>query len=390
MTVTEKSVLAKKKKPLWKYALFLFLTFLIILIAAESGARVLVLFYKDTSMEKKRVICHDLVLHHAWAPSKTTIDNNRSIPYKLIINKQAWPEERDIPLEKPANTCRIFFLGDSNTQGVVSTEYKMVRIIEKKLNAKYAHSGIRFEVINTGTSSYSFLQYYLVSKRIMEYSPDLVIINVDMTDVPNNAVYRTSTVKDESGDIIAVRPQIKSKYIMTPHGFVKYDIKSDIWGVLEKYSDLFFFVNKFRSVYFEPKIQEDDTSNWMAKEWADSVNFHVSESLKILDMNIEFLKKKNVKVMYTGVPIYSQYAGTEGTKPHDVLEAEAKKLNVPFLNSYKALEKIIKPTAQKDYYWDTDDTHFNIPGNKLWAEVYFSFLTDPANKLLPFDKLDKK
>jgi lysophospholipase L1-like esterase len=390
MNASAKSAAAKKKISLWKYALFLFFIFLIILAAAELGARVLVFFYNDTSMEKKRIICHDLVLHHAWVPSKTSIDNNRSIPYKLIINKQAWPEERDIPLEKPANTCRIFFLGDSNTQGVVATEYILVRIIEKMLNENYADSGIRFEVINTGTSSYSFLQYYLLSKQILKYSPDLVIINVDMTDVPNNAVYRNTIVKDESGDIIAVKPQVKSKYIMTPHGFVKYDIKSDIWGVLEKYSDLFFFINKVRSVYFEPKIQEDETSNWMAKEWAGPVNFHVSESLKILDMNIEFLKKNNVKVMYTGVPIYTQYTGADNTKPHDILEAEAKKLNVPFLNSFKVLEKTIKPTAQADYYWKSDETHFNIKGNKLWADAYFNFLTDPSNNLLPFDKLNKK
>lgn len=378
-----------EKKPLWKYALFLFLTLVIILVAAELSARILVFFYKDTSMEKKRVICHDVVLHHAWVPSKTSIDSNRSIPYKLIINKQGWTEERDIPLDKPANTYRIFFLGDSNTQGVVDTKYKMVRLIENMLNEKYASSGIKFEVINTGTSSYSFVQYYLLSKQILKYSPDLAIINVDMTDVPNNAVYRNTFVRDASGNITAVKPEVKSKYIMTPHGFVKYDMKTDLWGTLEKYSDLFFFINKIRSVYFEPKVEADESSNWMAKEWNDQIRFHVDESLKILDANIEFLKKNNVKVMYTGVPIYSQYAGTEGTKPHDILETEAKKLDVPFLNSYKALEKIIKPSVQTDYYWKSDETHFNVQGNKIWADVYFSFLTDPANRLLPFEKLGK-
>lgn len=383
-------ITGKKKKPVWKYLLFLTIVFLIMLSVLEGAARVLVLFYKDLPMEKKRTIYHDTTLHHAWVPSKTSIDTNRSIPYPLIINKQGWVEQYDIIIEKPKDTYRIFYLGDSNTQGVVASEYKMVELVEKMLNAKYSGSGMKFEVINTGTSSYSCIQYYLLSKQIMKYSPDLVILNIDMTDVPNDFLYRQTAVKDESGYYTAVRPDVSSKYIMTPHGFVKYQNGSGVLFFLSKYSDLMFFIDRFVSEYLNKKVTDDDSADWLAHKWTDEIKKNVNESMKIIAMNVEFLRKNNVRVMITGVPYYNQYTDFFSDKPHEVLQETAAKLKVPFLNSYLVLRDKIKGTVQTDYYWSNDDSHFNIAGNKLWAQAQFDFICNPANNLLPFGRLNGK
>lgn len=380
----------KKKKPAWKYILFMLVILFFLLALLEGMARILVFYYKDLPMEKKRTIYHDTTLHHAWVPSKTSIDKNRSIPYPLIINKQGWVEQYDVAVEKPKDTYRIFYLGDSNTQGVVAPEYKMVELVEKMLNEKYSGSGMKFEVINTGTSSYSCMQYYLLSKRIMKYSPDLVVLDIDMTDVPNDFLYRQTAVKDENGDYIAVKPDVSSKYIMTPHGFVKYQNGSGFMFSLSKYSDFMFFVDRFVSEYLCKKVTDDESADWLAHKWTDKIEKNVNESMKIIAMNVEFLRKNNVRIMITGVPYYNQYTGFFSDKPHEVLQETAAKLKVPFLNSYLILKNKIKGTSQTDYYWDNDDSHFNIAGNKLWAQAQFEFICNPANNLLPFDRLNKK
>ena len=48
-----------------------------------------------------------------------------------------------------------------------------------------------------------------------------------------------------------------------------------------------------------------------------------------------------------------------------------------------ALKKYIVGSKQTDYYWDTDHTHFNEQGNKIWAKIQLEFLLNPNNKLIP-------
>ncbi|MEK7256531.1 MAG: hypothetical protein AAB316_17380, partial [Bacteroidota bacterium] len=100
------------------------------------------------------------ILHHTWKPYIRFLDQNRSEPYYLVTNGNRWVEEYDIPTQKEARTFRIFFVGDSNVQGVVAPENKMVEVVEKKLNQSVAPD-VKIEVINTGTSSYSPALYYL-------------------------------------------------------------------------------------------------------------------------------------------------------------------------------------------------------------------------------------
>jgi len=177
---------------------------------------------------------------------------------------------------------------------------------------------------------------------------------------------------------------------MTPHGFVKYQNGSGFLFFLSKYSDFMFFVDRFVSEHFCKKVTDDESADWLAHKWTDKIEKNVNESMEIIAMNVEFLRKNNVRVMITGVPFYHQYTGRFSDKPHEALQLTAEKLKVPFLNSYLALKNKIKGTSQPDYYWSNDDSHFNIEGNKLWAQAQFDFICNPANKLLPFDRLNGK
>ncbi len=65
----------------------------------------------------------------------------------------------------------------------------------------------RFEVINTGTASYSPVIYYILLRHyLLPYEPDLVVLAVDMTDDYDDHVYRESLIRDSGGNPWAAPP----------------------------------------------------------------------------------------------------------------------------------------------------------------------------------------
>ena len=179
----------------WLFALItLGLTATVLELSATFFARKYLLY---TRPAYGNFLMDHAVLHHAWIPNRLTTIDDRGVPFTLCTNSQGWPEADDVGRKKPAGVFRVFYVGDSNTQGVVMPEFKMVELVKKGLNARYRGSPVRFEVINTGTSSYSLLLYHLLVKTVLpDYSPDLVVLDIDMSDVPDDAGYRAHAVRD--------------------------------------------------------------------------------------------------------------------------------------------------------------------------------------------------
>ena len=350
------------------------------------GSLVVSLVCVDVALQARRVRRNalkdtwpDPVLHHKWAPSRTTIDRARSTPYPLTINAQSWVEAYDVSEEKPAGTYRIFYVGDSTTQGVVAPEYKMVEIVERELKVG-RHTP--YEVINTGTSSYSFLLYHLLIKtRLLAYAPDLIILNIDMTDAINDYVYRQTAVMDESGHVVAVRPPEEDfafQYLTTPEGVVQRQPLSPLRRWLTSGSGLAYYIERYlerkRWRAIEAGLPLDETANWMRSPWSDEVSGSVDRSLSILTETIALLRSNGVAVAVTSVPHFGQFTGLQSAEPHTCLETWAEREGVPFLNGSTALRSVIEGSAQSEYYWPSDPSHFNAAGNAIWAEAQLEFL----------------
>jgi lysophospholipase L1-like esterase len=325
------------------------------------------------------------------------VDKARSIPYLLTTNRQSWVEDYDVSVAKPPDTYRIFYVGDSTVQGTVAAEYKMVEIVEKKLNERSADSGIHFEVINTGTSSYSILTYYLLVKTdLLEYSPDLVVLNIDMTDVVQDYTYRQWIVKNNNVDISGITNNDDgTPYIMTPQGVVRGHKRTRAFMWLVRHSATAYYFDRALLMQQAKKIASsqqkgDETANWLALEWTESIMENVNLSMQTLASTIKLLKSKGIKVMLTGVPHLPQYEGKWSVRPFQMLENVAKENDIPYLNSYEEMRKKAENKNLSAFYWETDPTHFNIKGNQKWAEIQFDFLTDKNNNLLPFDRLAPK
>ncbi|MGE0254619.1 MAG: GDSL-type esterase/lipase family protein [Alphaproteobacteria bacterium] len=359
-------------------------------VLAVGGLELALRVYQWLSADT-RIIVTDPVLHHRLRGNLDVVVTTYGAPMHLLTNALGWPEERDFPEQKPAGTVRIFQIGDSNTQGRVNHAEKMTELLEARLNADAGQGGPRYEVINTGTSSWSNYVYYLaVREQVLRFQPDLVVINVDMTDVANDYMYRRFAVRDADGSLRALVDRSETNqhdWAMTPTGVARLRERSGIGHWLVAHTALGYYADKlvarlrWSGALGVAGYDLDESANWLAADWPPSVEAAVADSFGALDAAIALLRRHGVAVALTGVPHLPQFRGRWSARPHEALAAFARSRDVPYLDMYRVLAEA--GTDPGPLYWGNDDTHFNAAGHRRWAEAQYRFLSDPANRLLP-------
>ncbi|MFO7870502.1 MAG: hypothetical protein R6V03_03615 [Kiritimatiellia bacterium] len=341
-------------------------------------------------------------LNHRWKPNSSSVHSEWAAgnpefpePYVHVYNAQGWLEKYDVRKKKPAGTFRIFYVGDSFTEGTVPMDASVPSLIEKRLESEYAGDDVEFEVINTGTMSYSPAIYYVLVRYVLaEYSPDLIVVNVDMTDVFDDWKYSSTLVFDDRGDPVAVPPRdpYEASFIDTEEGAVKNDLLNKMRLFLYYHSYVYNFL--LNSTGKDRAEQERSGMSsrwgWCLREWSEATTANVEMTKDFLRRLASFCRGRGIKLMYTAVPHYRQFAGRpDGTgdplwsaKPHEVIAKLAAEEDVPYLNSWEALKPEIEGTPRNRYYY-SGDMHFNPRGYRIWAEVQWNFLTNRANGLLP-------
>lgn len=362
-------------------------------------------------------------LNHMWHPNTervhlewTSGNPEFSEPFTHVYNSQGWLETYDIDPVKPSDTYRIFYLGDSFTEGTLPMDQSVPSVVEQKINELSAGKDIQFEVINTGTASYSPTIFYVLTRYVlMDYAPDLIVVNVDMTDDFDDWKYAQTLIRDEAGNPWAVprRSIYKAPYIDTAAGVVKANVwtkfqlflveNSYTYNLIRKYVDP---ENATEAELARKYVADADTIDsegirvyqrwaWCQYEWDEFTKENVNYTLDTLRRLIQFAHQNDIKIMITSVPHYWQYAGNaDGTgtprwssRPHDEIAQLAEKNGVPYVNSYEALKPVITGTPQTVYYYN-DDMHFNPRGYKVWAQAHLDFLTNKENHLLPDEFFD--
>ncbi len=379
-----------------KRMIFMVLAVTLAAAVLEGSARVVRTVRKAPVRTRPRgpMLQPDALLHHRWVSSLKVQDTSREVPYWLITNRQGWVETDDVPQAKPAGTYRVFYVGDSNTQGVVPPQDKMVESVERELQQEYLGSGRRIEVINAGTSSYSFLLYYLqIKNEILPYDPDLVIINVDMTDVVNDYVYRKTRVVDGDGEVLAVLPSTHidtTRYRMTPSGIVELHACAPLQHWLVNHSAFCYYQDRlWQHVAGGTRADNavdgmlDRRANWLALEWTAEIDANVAASMGTLQRTLRLLRSHGVRAMVTGVPHYPQFSGEWSARPHQALAEAVAAEGACYLDAYAALKGIVGGTPVERYYWGSDPTHFNAAGNRIWADAQLAFLRRHRPELLP-------
>ena len=366
--------LSKKKKNL----LVLFITFLISFFFLEVISQKI-----RKNREGSNFIVPHHTLHHAWKKNITSF--HKSPKYEIITNSNGWLETYDIKKKKKRNVYRIFSVGDSNTESRVNNEYKTFTLLEEKLNKKFVSSNFNFEIINTGTSSYSTLIYYLLIKNyLIEYRPDMIFLNIDMTDIPNDSFYRNFIIKNSEGEILAITPQDNTKnlkYQLIPNGYREIKINKFYNAILKK-SDFFYFLDRTISRlnwWGKLNIKNDivktyNEADWLSLNWNEEIEKNIYKSTNIIKKIINLAKKNNIDLVITGIPHFKQFTGEQSSVPHEILKDVADENGAYYFDLYHDLRNNYENKELSNLYQEGDPTHFNKSGYKIWADLFFNYL----------------
>ena len=147
--------------------------------------------------------------HHAMVPNSQAEIRQRDFAYIQHVNNLGL-RGRETAVEKPAGTRRILMLGDSFTMGKgVEDDQTFSVLVERTLQASLAAcGGGSIEVLNGGIDSYApILSSLHFERELARLAPDLVVLNIDHSDLIQEAAYRQQAVRGPTGEIVAV-PQV--------------------------------------------------------------------------------------------------------------------------------------------------------------------------------------
>jgi hypothetical protein len=330
------------------------------------------------------------VLNHTWRPNMTFVHREfvgRGIPaYTHTYNSQAWVEADDIQQAKPPGTFRVFYLGDSFTECTCPMEQSVPRRVEAALRPYFLQKNMAVEVVNTGTASYAPSLYYLVLKEILPYEPDLIVIDVDLTDVFDDWIYHSSARIDASGDLIAVPPRgrLTNRFIRTAQGLRELTMPERALNSAREYSNLASVLFTLKTVESDaaPATTTPDLFAWCRPQWDDAVRADVGYSEDMLRRLVALARRHHIKVALTVVPHLEQLQGRCSLLPNEAIRNLAAEAGTPYLDSWAALKATLGDQDAANWYIP-DDMHFNAAGYQAWAQSHIAFLLDPRNALLP-------
>ncbi|MGH7202792.1 MAG: hypothetical protein ACREJB_19455, partial [Planctomycetaceae bacterium] len=108
---------------------------------------------------------------------------------------------------KPSGTYRVLCLGD---EAVLAAEVEELHTFCARLEALLqTRTPLKVEVINAGVPGYCpLLSYLQVRHRLVALQPDLIILNVAMSDVADDRRYRRLTRMDQGVPLACPHPEL--------------------------------------------------------------------------------------------------------------------------------------------------------------------------------------
>jgi hypothetical protein len=265
-------------------------------------------------------------------------------------------------------------------------EQSVPRRVEAALRPYFLQKNMAVEVVNTGTASYAPSLYYLVLKDILPYEPDLIVINVDLTDVFDDWIYRSTARFDASGDLVAVAPKgpLTNRFIRNAQGLRELTRLERGLNSAREHSNLASVLFALKTVESDPPptTETPDLFAWCRPQWDDALRADVEYSKGMLRRIVALAGKRHIKVALTVVPHLEQFQDRCSLLPNQAIQALAAETGTPYLDSWTALNATLGGEDAANWYIP-GDMHFNAGGYQGWAQAHIAFLLDPRNSLLP-------
>jgi lysophospholipase L1-like esterase len=284
-------------------------------------------------------------------------------PFVYQTNSLGLRDDRELAIPKPAGLARILILGDSMTEGYYAEDTVSVRL-EARL--KELFPGTPYEVINAGCSSYSPLLAYLRLKhQLAHLNPDLVILNVDPSDIFDDAErYRAETVFDSTG-----APVASGGPLGPARQFADW-IKN--WSYLARCASWFWQTrNAARGSAEATYVPYHSTIAHDAEAWQKEV----APSIGYIRRIIAFCRERNIRIAVTTHPHKRHIAPDPGQPAwhrgyERAIEAVCREERVPFYSAYDDIARAYPTSAP--LYWH-GDVHFTPVGQRLWSALLINF-----------------
>lgn len=343
-------------------------------IVAELGAR---FFYSDVTPD----VVADEVLNHVWIPSQVRVIDRYErvgIPeYTRTVNGQGFSMTREVSRPKADGVYRIAYIGDSFTEGTCSELDSVPAIVERSLRVPGFES---VEVINAGTPSYAPTLYYLLLKtKLLGYRPDLLVVNVDMTDVFDDSLYSATLRTDSDGDPIACPSghPLLTTHRRTERGLEALSASQRALLWLSERSDAIRMalevVSRIRTRSQERQAELPPAFAWCGTDRSLETRQDVARSMEMLSRVVRLAKAHGIKIVITAVPHLQQLEGKWSLEPINDIAAVCAHENVPFLNPVEAFKQKLGSTPPQEIYIP-NDMHFNAKGYRMWGEIQLEFL----------------
>lgn len=323
----------------------------------------------------------DEVLNHVWIPGQLRIvrdfEKAGIPPFNRKVNEQGFIMEREVSQQKGEGTYRIAYIGDSFTEGTCPEGDSLPAVVERSLRVPGVD---KVEVINAGTASYAPTLYYLLLKtKLLAYHPDLVVVNVDMTDVFDDSLYSATLKSDARGDPVACPPghPLLKTHRRTERGLEETSTTQRLvlW-LAERFDVVKLVVQVVSRLRSEQRAQGEQVPPafaWCGNTRSRETQDDVKHSMEMLARVVRLAKAHGIKIVITAVPHLEQLQGKWSLEPMNDIASVCAKENVPFLNPVEALKQKLGSSPPQEIYIP-GDMHFNSKGYRMWAEIQLEFL----------------
>lgn len=143
----------------------------------------------------------DQHVHHRLLPNTHSAIYSRDFSYIQHVNDLGL-RGTDIAVQKAPGTYRIALLGDSFIMGKGVADEETAAVLLERALRQHGH---QVEVLNGGVDSYAPILSLLQLRTL--FAPldlDLVVLNLDMSDLLQELAYRSRAVYDETGHLAGV------------------------------------------------------------------------------------------------------------------------------------------------------------------------------------------
>jgi|GEM_PF-1864959 len=348
----------------------------------------------------------DPVFHHLYPANVKVEEMFAGFPTSFSTNNQRL-RGKEYLLHKSKETYRILIFGDSFVFGTaVNDNETFCYLLEEELNSGLVNK--RYEVINCGIVSYSpLLEYLLLKEKMIKYSPDLVMLFYNFSDLQEDTVYSRHAKYDKSREIIACNPFYVNNHpdyiLLLRKNFYFF---SYIYNKLSKslrkigivgLKDYLLCSLQGKSVkeliMRKPTVRSVELDAYFIfRENTDKgiIQYYWKNSSKWLDKTKALLDKNGIDFILVAFPHGLQVSRTawqegratwqleknklyDSPLPFDMLEGYSKEKRINFLN----LRPSLLAHAQEKLYYDFDG-HWTAQGHKRVAEA---ILNSPVFKM---------